>query len=435
MKKFIAAVLALCIVGGGYAETQGSIYSEILTASAADSEEVVKDMLTYCIYSDHAEVTKCNYKADGEIVILSEINDVPVTRICESAFLNCTGITKVTIPESITLIGDNAFENCTALTSVINGKSLKSIGICAFKDCKSLKEFSNALPITIGNVISGCTSLTSFAVADNGEPTVLQHLKFEGCTNLESIEIPESCILSNSFTLNGCTSIKKLSLPKNSQLTELTINGCDELSEIILPETFANETAAICIADCNKITELKLTFETMVNLSVENMPVLEKLLFNDVKKINYTISECAKLNNITRLLDCSSEIDYASCSSLKDIYYYEESVDKCHIPDIELIAQNDIKVHVRRSNTVLQDYLDSNNVAFSFIDDEIIMGDANCDGNVDIADAVLVKSYLINSNKYSISKQGLLNADVQGESNGLNAQDALAIQQLFLGLN
>ena len=53
---------------------------------------------------------------------------------------------------------------------------------------------------------------------------------------------------------------------------------------------------------------------------------------------------------------------------------------------------------------------------------------------VDIADVVLVKCYLINSKKYSISKQGMINADVQGKSNGLNAQDALAIMKYSLKL-
>jgi endoglucanase len=61
-------------------------------------------------------------------------------------------------------------------------------------------------------------------------------------------------------------------------------------------------------------------------------------------------------------------------------------------------------------------------------------GDANCDGSVDLADAVLVKCYLINSAAYSISAEGKANADVQGNGNGLNAQDSLAILQKALKL-
>ena len=64
---------------------------------------------------------------------------------------------------------------------------------------------------------------------------------------------------------------------------------------------------------------------------------------------------------------------------------------------------------------------------------EIVYGDTNCDGLVDISDAVLLKCYLINNKKYAISAQGTLNADVHGNNNGLNAQDAVSIQKFVLG--
>lgn len=65
---------------------------------------------------------------------------------------------------------------------------------------------------------------------------------------------------------------------------------------------------------------------------------------------------------------------------------------------------------------------------------DIVYGDANCDSKVDISDAVLVKCYLINSKKYSLTESGLANADVQGTGNGVNAQDAVVIQKRVLGL-
>lgn len=65
-------------------------------------------------------------------------------------------------------------------------------------------------------------------------------------------------------------------------------------------------------------------------------------------------------------------------------------------------------------------------------EDKTLYGDANCDGNVDISDAVLIKCFLINSKKYSLSAQGKKNADVQGNGNGINAQDAVAIQKYIL---
>ncbi len=68
------------------------------------------------------------------------------------------------------------------------------------------------------------------------------------------------------------------------------------------------------------------------------------------------------------------------------------------------------------------------------VDDGRKYGDANCDGAVDIADAVLLKCYLINGTKYTLSDEGAKNADVFETGSGLNVQDALAIQKYVLKL-
>lgn len=71
---------------------------------------------------------------------------------------------------------------------------------------------------------------------------------------------------------------------------------------------------------------------------------------------------------------------------------------------------------------------------------EILKGDANCDGQLDMADVVLIMQALANPNRYDINgtafrhltPQGLINADVDGY--GLTVADALSIQKMLLGL-
>lgn len=67
-------------------------------------------------------------------------------------------------------------------------------------------------------------------------------------------------------------------------------------------------------------------------------------------------------------------------------------------------------------------------------DDDMLWGDANTDGAVDIADAVCVASYVGDSKNNGLSAKGLSNADVQSNGNGVNASDALAIQQFLAGI-
>ena len=70
-----------------------------------------------------------------------------------------------------------------------------------------------------------------------------------------------------------------------------------------------------------------------------------------------------------------------------------------------------------------------------------MLGDANCDGAIDMADAVLIMQALANPNKYGVNgtspncmtAAGKLNADVDLESPGLTTGDALVIQLYLLG--
>nr|AEV59453.1 scaffoldin C [Ruminococcus flavefaciens] len=72
--------------------------------------------------------------------------------------------------------------------------------------------------------------------------------------------------------------------------------------------------------------------------------------------------------------------------------------------------------------------------------EDIVRGGANCDGTVDMGDAVLIMQSLANPNKYGLSgsdskhitEQGKLNGDVDDEVKGLTSNDALKIQKYLL---
>ena len=66
--------------------------------------------------------------------------------------------------------------------------------------------------------------------------------------------------------------------------------------------------------------------------------------------------------------------------------------------------------------------------------DKTVYGDANCDGKVEIADATLILQFLTNKDEYKLTEQGMKNADVIGNGDGVTAQDALTIQQVDAGI-
>ena len=71
-----------------------------------------------------------------------------------------------------------------------------------------------------------------------------------------------------------------------------------------------------------------------------------------------------------------------------------------------------------------------------------LAGDANCDGTVSIADAVLIMQSIANPSKFGLSgsdethitAQGSANGDVNGNGNGITNLDALTIQKYMLNL-
>ena len=79
--------------------------------------EVNGDPLTYKVSGETVSVVNCDKNASGELVIRSSYararplnsTEKPVTSIGAYAFRDCTNLTSVTIPDSVTRIGSSAF--------------------------------------------------------------------------------------------------------------------------------------------------------------------------------------------------------------------------------------------------------------------------------------------------------------------------------------
>lgn len=78
-------------------------------------------------------------------LVLEGMNKIPY-----GVFSNLSGLTSVTIAESVETIEDFAFSKCKNLTSVVMSEGVKHIGYCAFETCSRLTSIS--IPTTLESI-------------------------------------------------------------------------------------------------------------------------------------------------------------------------------------------------------------------------------------------------------------------------------------------
>ncbi|MDE6677852.1 MAG: glycoside hydrolase family 9 protein, partial [Ruminococcus sp.] len=82
---------------------------------------------------------------------------------------------------------------------------------------------------------------------------------------------------------------------------------------------------------------------------------------------------------------------------------------KCYVDNSESYSTNEITIYWNSPLTYLLSLTNENNTS---ADDDILWGDANCDGKVNISDAVLIMQSISNPSEYNLSEQGFIISDV-----------------------
>ena len=153
--------------------------------------------------------------------------------INNSAFVNCNGLERIMIPDSVTTIGDEAFHGCTSLSIIMIPDSVTTIGNFAFSGCRELTSITGSatnvsavarqarptsfvVNITSGNIIdnsafSECSGLTSITIPDC--VTSIGYSAFSNCNRLTTITIPD-CVTSIGYSaFSGCKGLTNITIP------------------------------------------------------------------------------------------------------------------------------------------------------------------------------------------------------------------------------
>ncbi|MBR5640376.1 MAG: leucine-rich repeat protein [Muribaculaceae bacterium] len=234
--------------------------------------------VTVTFESSEDHFTKNYSNLSGNIVIPENVvNDGKsylVTSIGQSAFYSCSGLTTMTIGNSVTSIDERAFCDCSGLTSVSIGKSVTSIGIGAFYLCKNLNSVTIPNSVTsIGNgAFSDCSNLTSVVIPKS--VTSIGHGAFVGCNGLtlivvengnskydsrsncnaiietESNTLITGCnntIIPNSVTtighgaFHGCIGLTSMTIPNSvTEIDDGAFESCSGLASVTIPKSLTS---------------------------------------------------------------------------------------------------------------------------------------------------------------------------------------------------
>ena len=162
-----------------------------------------------------------------------------VTSIGDGAFYGCSSLASVTIPNSVTSIGNNAFLRCTSLASVTIPNSVTSIGASAFGSCYSLASVTIPNSVTsIGDgTFSNCISLASVTIPNS--VTSIGNNAFNNCwKSLVSVTIPNSVTSIGIYAFAGCSSLVSVTIPNSvTSIGKNTFAVCKSLASVTIPNS------------------------------------------------------------------------------------------------------------------------------------------------------------------------------------------------------
>ena len=148
------------------------------------------------------EITAINV-AVKSLIIPSQIDNRDVTGIAKLAFNEKSGITSVTIPDTVNTVGNKTFFKCSGLEEIDLGKSITSISDSMFTSCVKLSSIT--IPDSVKSIgeysFSNCSNLTSVTIPDS--VTTIGRGAFSHCTTLKDITIPESVTNIGNWAFNG----------------------------------------------------------------------------------------------------------------------------------------------------------------------------------------------------------------------------------------
>ena len=352
-----AKVKALCVANW---DTDGDgELSKTEAAAVTDLGTIFKNNTTITSFNELQYFTGLTSIGDNAFRGCSGLTSVTipesVTSIGEIAFASCSGLTSITIPNSVTSIGDNAFFNCDGLTSVHISDLTAWCKIAFTNGSSNPLYYANHLYLNgeeITNLVipegvtsigdyafRGCSGLTSVTIPKS--VTSIGGLAFQSCS-LTSIIIPESVTSIGFRAFSDCSCLTSVTIPNSvSNIGNNPFGGCSSLTSVVVEsdntvyDSRDKCNAIIETASNTLITGCKNTFipKSVTGIGINSFDGCSGLtsitIPYSVTTIGYgAFYRCSGLTSVTIGSGVTSieEVAFGECSSMTDVYCYAEKV-------------------------------------------------------------------------------------------------------------
>lgn len=145
--------------------------------------------------------------------------DGSITSIGAYAFIGCTGLGRVILPDSVTAIGESAFEYCTGLTEVMARKA--ALGEDAFGDCTDLTKITIGSEIIPSFTFYKCEKLVDVTLCEG--VTTIEYGAFNSCWALRSVALPKS-LISLASAFQECSMLTTITIAEGNPVYHVSGN-------------------------------------------------------------------------------------------------------------------------------------------------------------------------------------------------------------------